>query len=1061
MTLRLADPLTYNTTLDDWPLPPTSKFMESQELQRLRQDIDRHVRGRAGGRSYLIAGHRGVGKTSLTTMAVELLASTILLESVRETTAFFGDGPLHRPLLVKLEGPSMLEEQRIPTAKPTPGPKPADRKPGAKDDGKDDEESDEGETPPADGTVAAGAHAALVQITIGLYRALAAEAAKGFRAHALSTADVPLGDRPERAAQLALDLDGGVDAGRLRGYWTGIGRLTGGVFWPPLADANSTKKAVPDQGVREITALATAAQAFQVCTGRISYATKVKDSLLRSRIRELKGSSDIRQALRQLGTLGIGALTGVSILAATGTGPSALVGGLAVWLLGSLTISWSDKRTRTDTRSVDYSFIRDSSLATLGRDLPVVIQRVREAGLVPVFVIDELDKIPDAPRALADLIAQLKHLIADYGFFCFLVNRDCFETIEDKVRNYSYPSEHTLFGERLLLRPNPAFMLAYLLDLIAFDGEDPQTGHARAAFALNAMHEARLNLTDLRRFLSRFQRNEKMEIGTIAELTAQRRLIVASVQLAIDETLRDPLLTERMDDDPLFAQLAMDCVYYPSRLWQKDILVIDPSADALRAHLQLRMQQASAEPPQDPAHPPAPASFPLSDHDLGRLQGALVSMLRLLTNTEQLRKKLGDRNASGIDGVPILGDYRLASIPPANVSAICEELSDGRFRFLFTGTGEPAEGDPWVMTREEKVRAKQLLAYVDELQLMVRESSTTLDELALTPFLESVAASTIGDAQAEVRAGLRLGEANAEIRQHIETLERLVAEVKRNGAALGSLLLLSASLRRDAPNAVSIVPKILRLVRFQKPPAQWVSGLQDRPVYKLPGDQPNLKTWRQDFRKWLLPSPGTVPWTPITPYTTLIDPFRSYFANGKKGGELLVDYPTLLEAVRGNLPATALRADLSRMSADDWSALALAAVPRRRVKATPAPYWMLILALRGLGFGQDALLKLADRELGQSLHESGFMVETEGMTAEVCFALALEFARDAPKRRGGILVIDGPENKFGAHIPNQKLPALVVDILDFKDYLPFLEWLIALDVIVGRTVGLDRETEIA
>lgn len=1066
MTLRLTDPVSYAEPIDHWPIPRASKYIASPDLERLCRDIERYSRRRVSGRSYLIAGHRGVGKTSLAMRAVKIVATRVMTESVLQTSSYLDGGPFQRPLLVKLEGPSMLAETRVRAEMATKPPKKAPDKPAPEKEGADageDAEEDERQAPCED-QGDARAHAALVQITIGLYRALAAEAATGFRAHALCSADQPPGDQLERAAQLALDLDGGAEAGRLREYWAALGRLDKGVFWPESSDDSFAMHGMHDQGLREITALATAAQAFQVCTGRIRYETKVKDSLVRQRISELKASSDIREALNRLGTLGLGALTGVSILASVNSGGAALAGGLAVWLLGSITLNRSEKRTRTNDRHIDYSFIRDTSPETLGRDLPVVIERVREAGLAPVFVIDELDKVPDAPKALSDIVGKLKHLIADYGFFCFLVNRDCFDAIESKVRNHSYPSEHTLFGARMLLRPDPAATLSYLLDLIEFDPAEPQAGQARAAFALTAMHAAQLNFTDLMRQLSRSQHGKPNTIGTISELVAQRKLIIASFQLAIDETLRNALVVERMDDDPVFAQLAMDTVYYPARCLRKGVFIIDPSAEALRDHLVQRMTQDGGRdtPLKDGDAAEAAIVFPLSDADLGRLHTALVDMLRTLADLDTLRIRLGQRNASGLEGDPLPGDYRLASIPPVDVAGVCEELVDGRFRFLFGADGESLRRDPTVLTRNDKARAKQLIAYARELKSLISESGTSLDELARTPLLESVAASTIDEAIAELETAIRLNEANAEVFQHLSTLDRLAAEIRRNDEPLGALLLIVASLRRDVPEAELILPSITRLIRFQSPPNRWIKGREQAPNHPVAHEEKKLRSWRKEFGKWLLPAPGIGNHlgSGIAPYMMVTEPLRRYFRSASKPPLLEVTYSMLIDAVRGTLPASALTSDMRRMTVDDWTSLALDACPAPQQEGAQAPYWMLIAALRGLGFGREALLALADTDLGPSLIDSGFVVETQGMTSEACFDLAMEFAEDAPPRRAGILVIQDAETGFGASPPNRKVPALVVDVLQYQGYIQVFEWLTALGIIVGRTVGADSVNEI-
>lgn len=302
MKLRLADKSTFAAPLDDWPLPLEMSYVASRELALLKRDLDRYAKGQVRGRSYLIGGHRGAGKSALVQRAAELLAAETMRESVKENGALDA-GPIQRPLLVKLHGPSMLEVQ--PTGVRPPAKDQSAAESAGSQEGTGTDQTSAPKDPVAEGKqtapdpaggppVTPGTHAALVQITIGLYRALAGEAATGYRAHARRAAErLRSGDFTELATQLALDLDSGAPPARLRSYWSGLGRLAKGVLWPNSADATLDAHGMGDQGLRELVALATAAQAFQVCTGRISYSETAKDHLVREQAAEIKGSSNL------------------------------------------------------------------------------------------------------------------------------------------------------------------------------------------------------------------------------------------------------------------------------------------------------------------------------------------------------------------------------------------------------------------------------------------------------------------------------------------------------------------------------------------------------------------------------------------------------------------------------------------------------------------------------------------------------------------------------------------------------------------------------------------------
>jgi hypothetical protein len=91
-------------------------------------------------------------------------------------------------------------------------------------------------------------------------------------------------------------------------------------------------------------------------------------------------------------------------------------------------LTLTSARAHRQTVSTEYHFLRDRSVETLDRELPLVIERIRDAGLAPVFLIDELDKIDDLESSMAQLVQRMKHLVADYSFFCFLTDRDISST---------------------------------------------------------------------------------------------------------------------------------------------------------------------------------------------------------------------------------------------------------------------------------------------------------------------------------------------------------------------------------------------------------------------------------------------------------------------------------------------------------------------------------------------------------------------------------------------------------------------------------------------------------
>jgi hypothetical protein len=58
-------------------------------------------------------------------------------------------------------------------------------------------------------------------------------------------------------------------------------------------------------------------------------------------------------------------------------------------------------------------------------------------------------------------------------------------------------------------------------------------------------------------------------------------------QIAVEIVLSDPDIARRMRDDPRFALLAVDAVYYAPRMWRRNA-DLDISADAIHRYLERR-----------------------------------------------------------------------------------------------------------------------------------------------------------------------------------------------------------------------------------------------------------------------------------------------------------------------------------------------------------------------------------------------------------------------------------------------------------------------------------------
>jgi hypothetical protein len=242
------------------------------------------------GLAFLISGHRGAGKTTLVQPVVDDLGDELFRYYLTQTEPTLGQQTFlfrvpQRPLLVKLHGPSLLTDE-LP--RPGGGEKPSQDAPAKTANNAEEEEP----KALARSTRNTGtAHGALVQITIALYRALTREFAEAYAIRARAAYRLQVDDQLDIGAQFRLDLDRAPDAARLRAYWERLadasagpdtGAIAGGIIWPQEIGAYFHAAGLPDQSTREMVALATATQAFQVCSGVVEYRETKKTWRLRA-----------------------------------------------------------------------------------------------------------------------------------------------------------------------------------------------------------------------------------------------------------------------------------------------------------------------------------------------------------------------------------------------------------------------------------------------------------------------------------------------------------------------------------------------------------------------------------------------------------------------------------------------------------------------------------------------------------------------------------------------------------------------------------------------------------
>jgi len=442
---------------------PQPILISSDAARQLRDELRLYCSGDTAGRSFLIAGHRGAGKSTLVANA--------FLQIWKECER--GTGGSRRPLLVPLNGPSLFM---------TPAEQDAENE--NEDEGEDGEEEKKGKKNEA--------QVVLEQIVLGLHRAVAHEFSYRYRKRAQDTAQEAEGNqRPgstvvskphvplalakpgmaELCAQFDADLLECPEPARLREYYSyarrngSSGQLEGilGREWALNPQF---------QAAAELLALSGMCEAYKRISGDFTRTDNVNDQFFREMERTFGREATIKDYVAPLMPLFIGGVAGVGAGAAGSGGLAAAGAGVIAALGSAAVVKYTNKRTITKSRVENFIF--DLSLATLDRVIPVLVDRLWNAGLAPMFVIDELDKVDNLGQRMQNIVHHLKKLVAENAFFCFVADREYFEGMLRQGSNHAYPKEYTYYSRRLFTVLEADDFDTYLRELLV-DQPSPKT----------------------------------------------------------------------------------------------------------------------------------------------------------------------------------------------------------------------------------------------------------------------------------------------------------------------------------------------------------------------------------------------------------------------------------------------------------------------------------------------------------------------------------------------------------------------------------------------------------
>jgi hypothetical protein len=420
---RIAEPLSLAARTDTAPHPGRAEtdvviLAHSQAESVLGHEMSRYCDGLVRGRSFLIAGHRGSGKTTM--------VDHVLFEHQKQALA-------HRvrfkPLPVYVHGPLIFGERTMP-AKPTATTEPAAPTAApvlsgpaafALAMGRAPAVAAESKPVEAEGIQ----QRALLQVAQALHQAVAKEYSDRFhllarRRHEAASSDAD--ELSKLAARFQIELPEAPPAPRLADFWRVAGAERDGVLFDPGHRHGA------QQGLREMVALTGISHVYQRISGKLEEAeTQGRGD---TRKVDVQSGIDLRwsELAKPLSALAAGGAAG-GVTVASGHPLAALFVSVLVALGAGLVFKATTTTSMRQERKIDRTFLPDLSTKTLHRVMPEMFERLLAAGLAPVFVVDELDKVDDLYSQIHELLDTMKKLFSERAFTCLLTDRGFYEQL--------------------------------------------------------------------------------------------------------------------------------------------------------------------------------------------------------------------------------------------------------------------------------------------------------------------------------------------------------------------------------------------------------------------------------------------------------------------------------------------------------------------------------------------------------------------------------------------------------------------------------------------------------
>jgi len=431
-----------------------------------------------------------------------------------------------------------------------------------------------------------------------IHRGLCEEYGEMFRGKAALDPDLQ-----EMAAQFRIELDSGPTAARLRKMWAAFSNDR--TLLDPVLPGSEHKSYPPDQTHRELVAFETS---LRMCREIHGYRNVERS---RQNNPEPPGYPDPKQPfsrpvasspsnrpgdeetawwkniftifvlrgghlLNPLIGFVVGAVVFVAYIKEVGDIPAGLFLALLSGLVTTFMLSLFGATHEAE------NFTSDNSFSSLERTLPVLLHRIEAAGLFPIIIVDELDKLEDEQTGkdqdssvlgnhIAKFARDLKYFVAEQAFVCFLAPRRFYEEVHrdsfDPTAKRS--SLDTFFTDRILVSHRPTDLLSYLdlrLTLPSSNNNDAMTLEFLKHWHL---FRAYGNLGNLQDCISAEQTSDGYVYLANAPLTsvpAYRDHVL--FQLAVEGVLNADKTEELLRQHPDLLEPLNQALYNAARHWE-------------------------------------------------------------------------------------------------------------------------------------------------------------------------------------------------------------------------------------------------------------------------------------------------------------------------------------------------------------------------------------------------------------------------------------------------------------------------------------------------------------